>query len=53
MKQEDAILAISDQAGLVADADAFVSVSQEEREFCFGCSVGTEGLDYEIGDIET
>ena len=33
MKNEDANLAISDQAGLVADADAFVSVSQEEHEF--------------------
>ena len=53
MKQEDANLAISDQAGLVADADAFVSVSQGEREFCFGCSGGTEGLDCEIGEIET
>ena len=33
MKNEDANLAISDQAGLVAYADAFVSVSQEEHEF--------------------
>ena len=43
-------LAISDQAGLVA---AFVSVSQGEREFRFGCSGGPEGLDCEIGEIET
>ena len=33
MKKEDANLAISDQVGLVADADAFVSISQGEREF--------------------
>ena len=39
--------------GLVADADAFVSISQGEREFRFGCSGGTEGLDCEIGEIET
>ena len=45
MKNEDANLAISDQASLVADADAFVSVSQEEHEFRFGRSGGTEGLD--------
>ena len=44
MKKEDASLAISDQAGLVANADAFVSVSQGEREFRFGSSGGTEGL---------
>ena len=53
MKKEDANLAISDQVGLVADADAFVSISQAEREFSFGCSGGTEGLDCEIGEIET
>ena len=53
MKKEDANLAISDQVGLVADADAFVSISQGEREFRFGCSGGTEGLDCEIGEIET
>ena len=53
MKKEDANLAISDQVGLVADADAFVSISQGEREFCFGCSGGTERLDCEIGEIET
>ena len=53
MKKEDANLAISDQVGLVADADAFVSISQGEREFPFGCSGGTEGLDCEIGEIET
>ena len=53
MKNDDANLAISDQAGLVADADAFVSVSQEEHEFRFGRSGGTEGLDCEIGVIET
>ena len=52
MKKEDA-LAISDQASLVADADAFVSISQGEREFPFGCSGGTDGLDCEIGEIET
>ena len=45
MKNEDANLAISDQASLVADPDTFVSVSQEEHEFCFGRSGGTEGLD--------
>ena len=39
--------------GLVADTDAFVSVSQEEREFRFGCSGGTEGLDCEIGEIDS
>ena len=38
MKKEDANLAISDQAGLVANADAFVSISQGEREFRFGWS---------------
>ena len=37
MKKENADLAISDQVGLVADADAFVSISQGEREFRFGC----------------
>ena len=52
-EKEDANLAISDQAGLVADADAFVSISQGEREFRFGCSGGTEGLDCEIREIET
>ena len=41
MKKEDANLAILDQAGLVAGADAFVSVSQGGREFRFGCSGGT------------
>ena len=53
MKQEDTNLAISDQAGLVADADSFVSVPRGKCEFCFGCSGGTEGLDCEIGGIET
>ena len=53
MKKEDANLAISDQVGLVADADAFFSISQEEREFRSGYSGGTEGLDCEIGEIET
>ena len=53
MKKEDANLAISDQAGLAADAEAFVSVSQGGREFRFGCSGETEGLDCEIGEIET
>ena len=53
MKKEDANLAISDHVGLVADADAFVSISQGEREFRFGCSWGTGGLDCEIGEIET
>ena len=53
MKKEDANLAISDQMGLVADADAFVSISQGEREFRFDCSGETEGLDREIGEIET
>ena len=53
MKKEDADLAISDQASLVADADAFVSVSQGERELRFGCSGGTEGLGCEVGEIET
>ena len=53
MKKEDANLAISDQAGLVADTDAFVSVSQGEREFRFGCSGGTEGLACEIREIAT
>ena len=41
MKNEDANLGIFDQAGLVADADAFVSVPQGGREFRFGCSGGT------------
>ena len=53
MKKEDENLAISDQVGLVADADAFVSIPHGEREFRFGCSGGTEGLDYAIGEIET
>ena len=53
MKKEDANLVISDQAGLVADADAFVSVFQGEHEFGFGCSGGMKGLDCEIGEIET
>ena len=53
MKKEDANLAISDQVGLVADADAFVSIFQGEHEFRFGCSGGTEGLYCEIGEIET
>ena len=53
MKKEDVNLAVSDQVGLVADADAFVSIFQGEREFRFGCSGGTEGLDSEIGEIET
>ena len=53
MKKEDANLAISDQAGLVADADAFVSVSQGERDFRSGCSGRTEGLGCEIGEIVT
>ena len=53
MAKEDANLAISDQAGLVADADAFVSVSQGEHEFRFGCSGGTEGFDCEIGEVDT
>ena len=35
MKQENVNLVISDQAGLVADADAFVSVSQGERRVSF------------------
>ena len=52
IKKEDANLANSGQVGLVADADAFVSISQGEREFRFGCSGGTEGLDCEIGEIE-
>ena len=46
-------LAISDQTGLVVDADAFVSVSQGEHKFRFGCSGGTKGLDCEIEQIET
>ena len=50
MKKEDANLAISDQVGLVADADDFVSISHREREFRFGCSGGTEGLDCDWGD---
>ena len=36
--------------------DAFVSVSQGEHEFRFGCSggtEGTEGFDCETGEIET
>ncbi|CAN0263574.1 unnamed protein product [Ascophyllum nodosum] len=50
MKKEDANRAISDQVGLVADEDAFVSISQGEREFRFGCSRGTEGLGrYRLG----
>ena len=63
MAKEDANLAVSDQAGLVADAesesyklvksndaeDAFVAVSQGEHEFRFGCSGRTEGLSCEIG----
>ena len=54
MAKEDANLAISDQAGLVADTDdASVSVSQGEHEFRLGCSGGTEGLDCEIGERET
>ena len=53
MKNEDANLAIPDQTGLVANADAIVSVSQAEHEFRFGCSRGTERLDCEIGEIET
>ena len=36
-----------------ADADAFVSVSQGEHEFRFGCSGGTEGFDCESGEVET
>ena len=53
MKKGDANLAILDQVGLVADADAFVSISQRECEFRFGCSGGMEGLDCEFGEIET
>ena len=53
MKKEDANLAISDQVGLVADEDAFVSFSQGEREFRFGCLGAMERLDCEIGEIET
>ena len=67
MTKEDANLAISGQAGLVGDAesksfevaksnnaeDAFVSVSQGEREFRFGCSGGTVRVNCEIGEIET
>ena len=52
MTKEEVNLAISDQVGLVADADAFISVSQGEREFCFDCSGGTEGLDCDIGEID-
>ena len=61
-------LAVLDhQASLVADAesescefvksndakDAFVSVSQGEYEFRFGCSGGTEGLDCGIKELYT
>ena len=53
MKSVDTNLAISDPTGLVADADAFVFVSQEEHEFRIGCLRGTEELDCEIGKIET
>ena len=53
LAKENATLVISDQADLVAHADAFVSISQGGHEFRFGCSGGTEGLDCEIGDIET
>ena len=67
MAKEDANLAISDQAGLVADEenescelaksndieDAFVSVSQGEHGFRFDCSEGSGGFDCEIEEIET
>ena len=53
MKKEDANLAISDQAGLVANADVFISISLGEREFRFGCSEGTEGLSCEIEEMGT
>ena len=53
MNKEDPNLAILDEVGLVADADAFVSISQGEHEVRFGCSGGTEGLDCEIGEMET
>ena len=50
-EKEDANLAISDQAGLVADADAFVSISQGERELVGSVMFGAEKLGVETAEI--
>ena len=64
--KEDENLVISDQTGLVVDAeielcefaksddgkDAFISVSRGEHVFCFGGSGGTEGFNCDSMEIE-